>query len=95
MNPQMAEAHQRLGEVFSELKQLPLAVQEFRAALLRNPKLPEAHFMLGKAYAESGKNKEAVAEFQAALEIDPQMNEAAGALKRLGKTGDRAEGSKP
>ncbi|HEX4229557.1 MAG TPA: tetratricopeptide repeat protein [Bryobacteraceae bacterium] len=53
-DPQLADAHFRLAEIYAAREDLPSAIAEYRSALDCNPELVEAHYRLSQLYARSG-----------------------------------------
>jgi tetratricopeptide (TPR) repeat protein len=78
LKPDYAEAHNNLGNVWSEMPgRLDDAVAELREALRLKPDYAAAHNNLGIIWSNTpGKLNEAVAEFQEALRLRPDFAEA-------------------
>jgi tetratricopeptide (TPR) repeat protein len=54
LDPQLADAHFRLAEMYAAREDLPSAIAEYRSALDYNPNLIEAHYRLSQLYTRSG-----------------------------------------
>jgi tetratricopeptide (TPR) repeat protein len=89
LQPDLAEAHDNLGNALKERGELEEAVACYRQALRLKPDLAEAHSNLGSAFQGQGKLEEAVACYRQALRLKPDLAEAhnnlGGALKDLGE----------
>jgi tetratricopeptide (TPR) repeat protein len=72
-----ADMHYNMGVFFTENRNYPRALKEFRRALDFNPNDPKVHYNLGYLYAEQFKEHgKAMAHFKRYLEIDPQSKDA-------------------
>ena len=84
-------AHNNLGLVLLEGRELERAEQHFRAAIDASPRFTEAHYNLGVALQAQGRPDEARAAFQAALETSPEHGATLARLGQLARTsGDKA-----
>lgn len=84
INPFIAEAHTKTGQLLLELKQPEQAVREFRVALAsRPPNMAEAHYNLARALLAAGQRAEARRSLLAALEIAPTFEEGLEMLLEL------------
>ncbi len=63
LEPKLAEAHLRMGLIFSTQGKLAESVTEFVRAAQANPTMAEPHYRLGLAYAKIGKPEAAAREF--------------------------------
>lgn len=66
-----AEARLMLGTAHLMVRDVPGALEEFRAAVRLNPRLPSANAYLGKALRETGQVDEAQEYFLKELEVNP------------------------
>ncbi|HUZ93522.1 MAG TPA: tetratricopeptide repeat protein [Edaphobacter sp.] len=71
LNAESAEADMLAGEALDELKDIPGAVQQFRAAIKVSPKEPNVHFGLGYLLWKLDRYEDAAQEFKAELANDP------------------------
>jgi tetratricopeptide (TPR) repeat protein len=53
LDPSLAEAHQQLGNLYSDQKKYTEAIPEYLAALQHNPDMADAHYRLGQAYVHT------------------------------------------
>ena len=84
INPFIAEAHTKTGQLLLGLKQPEQAVREFRVALAgRPPNMAEAHYNLARALLAAGQRTEARRSILAALEIAPTFEEGLEMLLEL------------
>lgn len=82
-NVTAASAHNNLGAVFGEQKQLDRALSEFHSAAELDPQNPEYPTNLGNVFGMQGKKAEAEASFRRALEIAPGYPPALAGLNQL------------
>ena len=59
LDPGLAEAHQQLGNLYSDQKKYGEAIPEYLAALQHNPEMADAHYRLGQAYVHTGQKDRA------------------------------------
>jgi tetratricopeptide (TPR) repeat protein len=64
LDPQLAEVHLQLGNLYSDLTKYAEAVPEYVGALELNPDLADAHYRLGQAYVRTGEKDRAQEQFQ-------------------------------
>ena len=87
--PDLAEAHNNLGNVLKDQGKLDEAAAQFEQAVALKPDLAEAHNNLGNILREQGKLDQALARFEQALALKPDLAEAhnnlGNALKQQGK----------
>jgi len=76
LKPDCAEAHNNLGNVFINQRELPKAVASCQQAVRIKPSFAEAHHNLGIALREQGQLTEAVASLEQALRLKPDYAEA-------------------
>ena len=76
LNPDYAEAHYNLGNIFFKEGKVSDAIGHYEQALRINPDYAEAHNNLGIALAQTGKIEEAIAHYEQALRIKPDYAEA-------------------
>jgi tetratricopeptide (TPR) repeat protein len=76
MDPEMAEAHNALGELVAGSGDMPRAENEFRQALRIEPDLPAAQSNLGHVLAARGDLPEAARYFQLAVNRTPNDADA-------------------
>ena len=56
-DPQFADAHLQLGNLYSEQNKYAEAIPEYQRALELNPDLADAHYRLGQAYVHTGQKQ--------------------------------------
>lgn len=81
--PGSDRAHEKRGQTYVALHQLPQAEKEYRLALADRPDLPGLHLELGQVYAEGSQWSKAEAEYRVETKLQPGNAEAAF---RLGYT---------
>jgi tetratricopeptide (TPR) repeat protein len=59
LDPQLAEAHLQLGNLYSDQSKYVEAIPEYVRALELNPDLADAHYRLGQAYVRTGQKQSA------------------------------------
>ena len=64
LDPSLAEAHQQLGNLYSDQKKYSEAISEYLAALEHNPGMADAHYRLGQAYVHTGEKDRAQKQLQ-------------------------------
>ena len=69
--PDMAEAHNYLGEALGELKQYTRAIQSFNRAVALDPQLLRARYNMGVTYARMGNPKYSEFVFRALIKNSP------------------------
>ncbi len=92
LKPDLAGAHNNLGNVFTAQGKLPEAVASYERALRFRPHYFEAHYNLGNALRVQGRLTEAMASLQRALHLRPDHagvhNSLGIALQGLGELGE-------
>ena len=63
LDDSLAEAHEQLGNLYSEQREYAKAVPQYARALELNPDLADAHYRLGTDYVHIGQKEEAQKEF--------------------------------
>jgi len=76
LQPDYAEAHNSLGNLFQLTKRLPEAEASYRRALELQPDYASAHYNLGKLLVEAKRLPEAEASYHRALELQPDYTDA-------------------
>ena len=76
LRPEIAEAHNNLGNSLQDLGRFGEAVESYRGALAIKPDYAKAHSNLGNVFTRLGKMDEAVQSYQGALNIKPDYVEA-------------------
>ena len=86
-DPKMAEAHELLGGLLAQKRQLPEAAREYGEALRLRPDFDRAHLDLASVLAAQGDTPGAIQHLRAAAQgRDPRVAQAAAAaLQRLGQ----------
>ncbi len=64
LDPKLAEAHLQIGNLYSDQRNYPDAIAEYRRALELNPNLADAHYRLGQDYVHTGQKDRAQPEFE-------------------------------
>jgi tetratricopeptide (TPR) repeat protein len=64
LDPGFAEAHQQLGNLYSDQKKYAEAIPEYLAALQHNSQMADAHYRLGQAYVHIGQKDRAQEQLQ-------------------------------
>jgi tetratricopeptide (TPR) repeat protein len=64
LDPNLAEAHVQLGNLYADQHEYPKSIPEYTRALELNPNLPDAHYRLGQDYVHVGQKDRAQAEFE-------------------------------
>jgi tetratricopeptide (TPR) repeat protein len=64
LDPKFADAHLRLGNLYSDQKKYSEAIPEYIRARELNPDLADAYYRLGQAYVRTGQKDRAQQEFQ-------------------------------
>jgi protein O-GlcNAc transferase len=93
INPQLAQAHINLIQLYGRTNQPAKAEEHYRAALTLNPNLAEAHYNFGVMLQEQKRPSEAAQAYRRAFEANPQMAPAHlnyGALLELQQQFDDA-----
>lgn len=83
LDPNLAEAHLQLGNLYSDQSKYGEAIPQYKRALETTPDLADAHYRLGQAYVHSGEKDQARAQFaiyqqlraQHLAEVDKQRAE--------------------
>jgi tetratricopeptide (TPR) repeat protein len=93
-NPGSAMAHNNLGVVVAESRDLPAALAQFQEALRLDPDYAEAERNAGLTLAREGRPAEAVSHYEAALRLRPRYPDAwddlGNALLAVGRPADAA-----
>jgi thioredoxin-like negative regulator of GroEL len=89
---QRSQAHNLKGrayfaQIVTAPKMLPLAEQEFRAALQADPTVAINHFSLGVALLKESRDTEGIPELQKFIEMDPHAQEAQLAYQWIAEPG--------
>jgi tetratricopeptide (TPR) repeat protein len=72
-DPNLAIAHNYLGNIMLQQNCLDIAVQEYTDAIRINPNLSEAYYNLGLTFHRQGKIEAAITAYRQALLLDPTM----------------------
>jgi tetratricopeptide (TPR) repeat protein len=64
LDPNLADAHLQLGNLYSDQTHYADAIPEYLKALAINSNLPDAHYRLGQAYVHTGEKEKAQAQFE-------------------------------
>lgn len=64
LDPNLAEAHLQLGNLYSDQSKYAESIPEYRQALQSNPDLADAHYRLGQAYVHTGEKDQAQKQFE-------------------------------
>jgi tetratricopeptide (TPR) repeat protein len=64
LDPDLAEAHVQLGNLYADQHQYAKSIPQYTKALEVNPNLPDAHYRLGQDYVHVGQKDRAQAEFE-------------------------------
>ena len=64
LDPNLADAHLHLGNLYSDQGQYAESIPEYVKALENNPDLADARYRLGQAYVHTGEKEKAQAQFQ-------------------------------
>jgi tetratricopeptide (TPR) repeat protein len=64
LDPNLAEAHLQLGNLYAEQKNFSESIPEYLRALKLNADLADAHYRLGQAYVRTGEKQRAQEQFQ-------------------------------
>jgi tetratricopeptide (TPR) repeat protein len=64
LDPSLAEAHQQLGNLYSDQKKYAEAIPQYLAALEHSPDMADAHYRLGQAYVHTGQKDRAQEQLQ-------------------------------
>ena len=83
IKPDLAEAHNTLGNILRDQEKLNEAERSFRKAIEINPSLSGAYSNLGNVLSDLGKLKEAELNTRKAIDLDPSSYSA---LSNLGST---------
>ena len=63
LDPNLAEAHLQLGNLYADRRQYDKSIPEYRRALELDSKLADAHYRLGQDYVHTGQKDLAQSEF--------------------------------
>ncbi|MDM9385062.1 tetratricopeptide repeat protein [Chlorogloeopsis sp. ULAP01] len=92
LDPNIALAHNYLGNIMLEQNRLEAAVQEYAEAIRLNPNVGDTHYNLGLALHKQGQSEAAITAYRQALVINPTMASAQYnlglALYQKGRAGD-------
>jgi Flp pilus assembly protein TadD len=83
-DPKSSGAHNALGSIYLQRKDLEGAGKEFTEAARLDPQFVFAHYNLGLVLQLQGAKDRSAAEFRKALQIDPRFEPARAALARMG-----------
>jgi Ca-activated chloride channel homolog len=72
LQPDYVDAHNLLGEMFSEIRDFDKAVDSYKQAAKYQPNSPVTHVKLGGAYYAKGDYNKAVEAYNEALRLDPK-----------------------
>jgi tetratricopeptide (TPR) repeat protein len=64
LDPNLAEAHVQLGNLYADQHQYAKSIPQYSKALEVNPNLSDAHYRLGQDYVHTGQKDRAQAEFE-------------------------------
>jgi len=64
LDPNLAEAHLQLGNLYSDQSKYAESIPEYRQALQNSPDLADAHYRLGQAYVHTGEKDQAQKQFE-------------------------------
>jgi tetratricopeptide (TPR) repeat protein len=82
LDPRLADAHLRLGIIYSARKDSPKAIAAFEKAIAIDPRMEEAHYRLAQAYARTGENLKAQKEFEIHHQLVKESSEQAERERR-------------
>ena len=85
LDPNLAEAHARLGLELGRQGDDAAALEHFAQAVRLKPDLLEARLNLGIALMKQGRQADAITEFNEVLRRDPNNQVALQSLQKLGK----------
>jgi tetratricopeptide (TPR) repeat protein len=83
-NPASSLAHNALGSIYLQRKELEHAGEEFGEAVRLDPRFVFARYNLGLVLQLQGAKDAAAEQFREALKVDPQFQPARAALTRMG-----------
>jgi tetratricopeptide (TPR) repeat protein len=72
LDPNLAEAHLQLGNLYSDQGKYAESVPEYTQALEQNPDLADAHYRLGQAYVHTGEKDRAQQQFEIYQQVRAQ-----------------------
>jgi tetratricopeptide (TPR) repeat protein len=72
LDPNFAEAHLQLGNLFSEQNKYADSIPEYLKAIERNSDLADAHYRLAQAYVHTGQKESAQQQFQVYQQLRAQ-----------------------
>ncbi len=72
LDPNLAEAHLQLGNLYSDQGKYAESVPEYTQALEHNPNLADAHYRLGQAYVHTGEKDRAQQQFEVYQQVRAQ-----------------------
>lgn len=72
INPNLAETHYKLGEIYFEKGLCELAIEEYKKAIKINPNFANAHYDISLVYWTIGKQKDALEECKILKELDKE-----------------------
>jgi tetratricopeptide (TPR) repeat protein len=76
LNPQLADAHHKIGEIYFQLKAYHQAILSFRIALVFNSKSAEVYRRFGNVYFKLGRYRAALSHYKTALVYKPHFGKA-------------------
>ncbi|PIR01231.1 MAG: hypothetical protein COV66_02110 [Nitrospinae bacterium CG11_big_fil_rev_8_21_14_0_20_45_15] len=83
INPLSVEAHNNLGNMYSELNENDQAIQQYQRAVAAEPGNADSYFNLGMAYDKAGNTDQAVESLLQAVQLNPGFPAAHDSLARL------------
>jgi tetratricopeptide (TPR) repeat protein len=72
LDPNLAEAHLQLGNLYSDQGKYADSIPEYTQALEHNPDLADAHYRLGQAYVHTGEKDRAQQQFEVYQQVRAQ-----------------------
>jgi tetratricopeptide (TPR) repeat protein len=81
--PAFADAHNNLGRLLHDRRDLPRAESHYRIAICSDAAVALYHFNLGVVVEDQHRTSEAIAHYEAALALDPQLADAHYNLARI------------
>ncbi|WP_269532043.1 tetratricopeptide repeat protein [Chitinimonas sp. BJYL2] len=91
LDPQIAEAEERIGHAAVAASMWPLAITQFSGLLAKHPDSPQFHYYLANAYAGDGQLHAALEHYRAALAMEEVASTHNGLGLVLSEMGRQAE----